>query len=259
MTTLLVHLPAALLVIFRIGGLMLFAPVFGSNIIPVRIRILLAFVLGVALYPVLHSVGAVSPEGLSLDLVSLAPLVAIEVLVGVTIGLIASLPLVAMQMGGLLMGQQMGLGFAMLYNPAMGDDGDVVGQLFFFLALAGFLIVSGHEAIVTAVLHSFGHVPLGAFVFDAGTLTLITGLLLSSFEVALRVAAPVIAIIFLQSIAMGFVSRTVPQLNILSLGFPLRILVGFTVMLGGLVVIAEVGMEAIDDTFETLMYWVGNG
>ena len=259
MTTLFIHLPAALLVIFRIGGLMLCAPVFGSNIIPVRVRILLAFVLGIALYPALYSVGAVSPEGLSLDLASLAPLVAMEILVGLTIGLLASLPLVAMQMGGLLMGQQMGLGFATLYNPALGDEGDVVGQLFFFLALAGFLIVSGHEAIVTAVLHSFGHVPLGAFVFDAGVLTMVTGLMLSAVEVALRVAAPVIAIIFLQSIAMGFVSRTVPQLNILSLGFPLRILVGFSVMVGGLVIIADVGMGAIDDTLESIMYWVGNG
>ena len=151
------------------------------------------------------------------------------------------------------------LGFATLYNPALGDEGDVVGQLFFFLALAGFLIVSGHEAIVAAVLHSFGHVPLGAFVFDTGVLTMVTGLLLSAVEVALRVAAPVIAIIFLQSIAMGFVSRTVPQLNILSLGFPLRILVGFTVMVGGLVVIADVGMGAIDDTLESITYWVRNG
>ena len=88
---------------------------------------------------------------------------------------------------------------------------------------------------------------------------MVTGLLLSAVEVALRVAAPVIAIIFLQSIAMGFVSRTVPQLNILSLGFPLRILVGFTVMVGGLVVIADVGMGAIDDTLESITYWVRNG
>ena len=256
MSTLLVHLPAALLVVFRIGGLMLFAPILGSNIVPLRLRILLAFVLGAAIYPVLHGVGVVSPEGLSLDLASLAPLVALEILVGLTIGLVASMPLVAMQMGGLLMGQQMGLGFATLYNPALGDEGDVVGQLFFFLALAGFLVVSGHEAIVSAALHSFEHVPLGAFVADAKVLSLVTGMLMAAVEVALRVAAPVIAIIFLQSIAMGFVSRTVPQLNILSLGFPLRLLVGFGVMIAALVVIDEVAMEAIDDTLASITYWM---
>lgn len=256
MTSLIAHLPAALLVIFRISGLMIFAPVFGSNVVPLRVRILLAFVLGVAIYPLLHGVGAVSTEGLRLDLYALAPLVALEVLVGLVIGLVASLPLIAMQMGGLLMGQQMGLGFATLYNPAIGEDADVLGQLLFFLALVGFLVVSGHEAIVTAVMNSFGHVPLGGFVIDAGLVSFLTGMLLAAFEVAIRVAAPVLAIIFLQSLAMGFVSRTVPQLNILSLGFPLRILVGILVLIAGLAVIEEVGMEAIDDTLGAIMNWV---
>ncbi|MEE2719300.1 MAG: flagellar biosynthetic protein FliR [Planctomycetota bacterium] len=256
MNALVAHLPAAMLVVFRVGGLMIFAPVFGSNVVPLRVRILLAFVIGLAIYPLLHGLGAVTTEGLRLDLFALAPLVALEILVGLVIGLVASLPLVAMQMGGLLMGQQMGLGFATFYNPAVGEDADVLGQLLFFLALVGFLVVSGHEAIMTAVMNSFGHVPLGGFVIDAGLVSFVTGMMLAAFEVAIRVAAPVLAIIFLQSIAMGFVSRTVPQLNILSLGFPLRILVGFAVLIAGLAVIEEVGMQAIDDTLHAIMNWV---
>ena len=256
MNALAAHLPAAMLVVFRVSGLMIFAPVFGSNVLPLRVRILLAFVIGLAIYPLLHGLGAVTTEGLRLDLFALAPLVALEILVGLVIGLVASLPLVAMQMGGLLMGQQMGLGFATFYNPAIGEDADVLGQLLFFLALVGFLVVSGHEAIMIAVMNSFGHVPLGGFVIDSGLVTFITGMLLAAFEVAIRVAAPVLAIIFLQSIAMGFVSRTVPQLNILSLGFPLRILVGLLVLIAGLAVIEEVGMAAIDDTLHAILNWV---
>ena len=102
MNSLIAHLPAALLVIFRVSGLMIFAPVFGSNVVPLRVRILLAFVIGVAIYPLLHGVGAVSTEGLRLDLYALAPLVALEVLVGLVIGLVASLPLIAMQMLSLI-------------------------------------------------------------------------------------------------------------------------------------------------------------
>lgn len=235
---------------------MIFAPVFGSNVVPLRVRILLAFVIGVAIYPILNGIGAVTPGELRLDLFALAPLVAMEIMVGLVIGLVASLPLIAMQMGGLLMGQQMGLGFATFYNPAVGDEADVIGQLLFFLALVGFLLISGHEAIMTAVMNSFGHVPLGGFVPDYGLVSFVTGVLLAAFEVAIRVAAPVLAIIFLQSIAMGFISRTVPQLNILSLGFPLRILVGIGVMLAGLAIIEEVGMVAIDDTLHAILHWV---
>ena len=179
---------------------------------------------------------------------------ALEILVGLVIGLVASLPLVAMQMGGLLKGSRWAWGLQPS-QPRGGEDADVLGQLLFFL-LVGFLVVSGHEAIMTAVMNSFGHVPLGGFVIDAGLVSFVTGMMLAAFEVAIRVAAPVLAIIFLQSIAMGFVSRTVPQLNILSLGFPLRILVGFAVLIAGLAVIEEVGMQAIDDTLHAIMNWV---
>ncbi|MEE3002244.1 MAG: flagellar biosynthetic protein FliR [Planctomycetota bacterium] len=256
MNTILVHLPAVLLVILRIGGLMVFAPVLSSKVVPLRLRIVLTLVLGISMYPILLGIGAVSTEGLSLEPGTFLPLAVREVFIGMVIGLVASLPLVALQMGGLLMGQQMGLGFATLYDPAMDDQGDVLGRLFFFLALASFLLVNGHEAVVTAVLRSFDHVPAGSFSVDTGVLSLLSGMLLSAMEVSLRVAVPVIAIIFLMSIAMGFVSRTVPQFNILSLGFPLRILVGFTVMIAGLVVIENVVMEAIDTTLNGITEWV---
>ncbi len=259
MNTILVHLPAVLLVMLRIGGLMVFAPVIGSRVVPLRLRIALTVVLGISMYPVLLGIGAVSTEGLDLAPGTFLPLAVREVFIGMVIGLVASLPLVALQMGGLLMGQQMGLGFATLYDPAMDDQGDVLGRLFFFLALASFLLVNGHEAVVTAVLRSFDHVPTGTFTVDTGVVGLLSGMLLSAMEVSLRVALPVIAIIFLMSIAMGFVSRTVPQFNILSLGFPLRILVGFSVMIAGLVVIETVMMDAIDTTMNGISAWIETG
>jgi flagellar biosynthesis protein FliR len=92
----------------------------------------------------------------------LGPIVALEFMVGLVIGFAASLPMVAMQTGGLIMGQQMGLGFAMFYNPAVDDEADIVGQVLFFMALAGFLLIGGHEAMLLAVLHSFEHIPLAA-------------------------------------------------------------------------------------------------
>ena len=255
MNSLIAHLPAALLVIFRVSGLMIFAPVFGSNVVPLRVRILLAFVIGVAIYPLLHGVGAVSTEGLRLDLYALAPLVALEVLVGLVIGLVASLPLIAMQMGGLLMGQQMGLGFATFYDPNVEDDADLVGQLYFFVALVIFLSMSGLDIVLQSLLNTFTHVPTGTLAFSEGVLALMLGMLLSAFEISLRVSAPVLAILFLQSIALGYVSRTVPQLNILSLGFPLRLILGFAVMFMGITVIEYVGLEALDDFFRTLSSW----
>lgn len=249
------HVPPAMLVVFRFTGLTIYGPVFGSPTIPVRVKVMLSVLLGIAVYPLItHVHPAQAP--LQLDLWSLGPMVAAELLIGLIIGYVASLPMTAVQTGGLIMGQQMGLGFARFFNPAVDDEADIVGQLLFFMALAGFLMIGGHEAMVLAVMHSFDHVPLGGFAPDISVLDLIAGLLLSAFELALRVAAPLLAIIFLESIAMGFVSKTVPQLNILSLGFPLRILAGFAIVALGLVVIDEVVMEWTDELFRILFDWI---
>ena len=86
---------------------------------------------------------------------------------------------------------------------------------------------------------------------------LVTGLLTASVEVALRVAAPLLALIFLQTVAMGFVAKTVPQLNILSLGFPLRILGGLLIVTLGLVVINDVVMEMVDDVMHLIFELFG--
>ncbi len=253
--TMLRHLPPAMLVVFRIGGLMVLAPALGSSVIPVRVRVFLALTIGLAVYPVLASRHFDGVE-VELELLTLAPLIAMEVLIGIAIGLAASLPLVGAQAGGLIMGQQMGLGFAQFYNPAIDDEGDVVGQILFFMALAGFLLVGGHDAMVLALLHSFAHVPLGGFEPNASVLALLAGLLLAAFELALRVAAPLLALIFLQSVAMGFISKTIPQFNILSLGFPIRILAGLLIIGVGLIVIDDVIMDAIDHAMNAIFAWI---
>lgn len=250
------HVPAAMLVMLRLGGLLIFGPVLASSVIPARARIGFAFLAGLAVYPLLVTA---HPEwrGLPLDLLALLPVAAMEITLGAVIGFLATLPLVAAQTGGLIMGQQMGLGFAQIYNPAIDDEGDLVGQLLFFLLLVGFVMIGGVDAMVLAVLHSFEHVPLGGFVADGSLIAMLTGLLGASFEVALRIAAPLLALIFLETIALGFVSKSVPQLNILSLGFPLRILAGVFIVGAGLAIIDEVMMESVDAALRAIFTWIG--
>ncbi len=251
------HVPVAVLVIARISGLMLFGPVFGSSVIPPRVKVFLCLVLGLAVYPL---VGAgVDATGLRLNLWSLGPLIVMELMIGLIIGFLATLPMLAVQVGGIVMGQQMGLGFARFYNPAFEDEADVLGQILFYMTLAGFLLIGGHEAMLLAILHSFQHIPMPAIttLSTGGALVaLFTGVITAAFEVALRVAAPLLALIFLQTVGMGFIAKTVPQMNILSLGFPMRILAGLAIVSLGLVVMDEVVMELVDDTLGLMFEWI---
>lgn len=216
------HLPAFVLVLFRLSGIFIFAPMFSSSIIPMKVKILLALVLSFCVYPL------IPPQvPLELSLMTMTAAITSELLIGLVLGYGASLPLFALQLGGMLMGQQLGLGLAQVFNPDFEEQTDVVGQLFFLTALTLFLILDGHHIVLATLIRSFQHVPLGGYMIDMNLLAVVSGLLTAMLELGIRVAAPLLTLVFLETVAMGFVARTVPQLNILSLGFPLRIIIGF--------------------------------
>ncbi len=102
------HLGPAVLVLVRLGGLAIFAPVFASSMVPRLIKVLLITMLALATYPTL-AVGPLRGVDVPVDLASIAPMMASELMVGAVIGFLAIMPLVALQMGGQVMGTQMGL------------------------------------------------------------------------------------------------------------------------------------------------------
>lgn len=226
------HVPAWLLVLFRLAGIFLFAPMFASVAVPARVKVMLALALSACVYPALIAPGSpaqpmiapVIAGGLSLP--QLAGVVVAEMGIGLVIGFGASLPLIAMQVGGRMIDQQIGLGLAGIFNPDFDEQTGVVGEFFYIMALAVFLILGGHRLLLGTLIGSFSHVPLGGFAADVRVVQLVLGMATVMFELAIRVAAPLLCLVFLESVALGFVARTVPQLNILSVGFPVRILLG---------------------------------
>ena len=243
-----------LLVAARLGGLALFAPVLGSPVIAARIKIFLFLGLAAATLPVLGSSGALAGAS-EFTMWQLVAALAVEIVVGALIGFIALMPMFAMQTGGLIMAQQMGLGFARFYNPALGDEADVLENTFFLLALVTFIGLGGIDWTVLAVLNSYMYVQVGALQLDASIPHLLSGLIMASIEIGMRVAAPLLALVFLETIAMGFIAKTVPQLNILSLGFPLRIMVGLGTIIAGVTVLGGVLVQYVDQVLMVMMDW----
>ena len=253
--SLIAHIPPAVLVATRIGGLTFYAPVIGSSAIPAHVKALLALVLGAAIYPMLAARHEF-PGGTELNLWLLAPLMVMEVLIGALIGFLASLPLSALQVGGVVISQQMGLSFGQIYNPQTGEDSDIVSQLLYFMAVAIFITCGGLDATLLALLHTFDRIPMGGVIEIGDIVPVITGLMISALELALRIAAPLLCIVFLETVALGFLSRSVPQLNVLSLGFPIRILVGLTALGLSATVINDVVLDEIDAGAAAISDWV---
>lgn len=235
LTPILPYIPVWLMILFRLTGIFVMAPVLGSAAIPRLPKVFLAVGLSFAVWPMLWNDPAASanlaPAVASLSLWSMGVLIALELLIGYLIGFAASLPMVGMQLGGNVIDQQMGLAAAQLYNPDFDGEAGIIGQLLFLFALSMFIAVGGLNVMLHALGQSFRLIPLGGFTQFDQIVSMIVGLMTITFELALRVAAPLLCLMFLVSVGMGFLMRTVPQINILSVGFSIRILSCAVVMM----------------------------
>jgi len=127
------------------------------------------------------------------------------------------------QIGGKIVSHQSGMALGTVFNPIFEDESTVLDQVWFFTATAIFLLVRGHVAVVLVLLSSFDHLPPLLANFDGGAGELAIVLMRDMFELAMRLAGPAILTLFLTSLLMGFLTKTMPQLNILSVGFSLKI------------------------------------
>lgn len=241
-----------LMVLTRMTGVFLFTPLLTSTSVPTLFKVMLAFMFSIAIYPFVPVRN--TPE--VIDLISLAPLIFSELLIGVAIGLIAGLPMVAIQMGGYVMGYQMGLSLAESYNPELDTNSSVLGQLLFYLSIFIYITVGGFETIFMILADSFHTINAGTMGSGDVPLDMFVEVLSSGFELALRVASPIMAVVSMLLIAMGFIMKTMPQINIMSFGFSIQIIAGLAILM---LTIGTIGMVAGDEiiyALESVNIWI---
>ncbi|MGD0769086.1 MAG: flagellar biosynthetic protein FliR [Tepidisphaeraceae bacterium] len=222
-------IPVYVLVLFRIAGMMIWAPLLGSQQIPKRIKAMMACVLAASIAPTLVLRVAIPQSAWELALA-----IAGEIIFGAAIGLILSLIFVAAQWAGEMIGQQMGLNLGQTLNPQYGGGGTVVGDLYFFLTLLIFLSIGGHMALVKGVFDSFAALPLLTVSINQPLLDTIVAVFQGAMVLAMQLAAPMLVTMLIVDLVLGFVGKTVPQLNIMTAGISVRALVGMLVLIVGL-------------------------
>lgn len=235
-------LPAFALVLFRIAGLMMTAPILASSMVPVRIRI--GFLLGCAVV-VFPLVSAGAPQRVELTDVIVGGVR--EMTIGACMGLSIATVMSGAEIGGLMIGQQAGIALGQVFNPVQDRETSIVGQVYSLVLILVFLSVGGHRALVSALLDSFQVMPIWSRGTSDPPVVLIAEMLASAFILAVRMAGPVLLAVFMTSIAMGFLSRTMPQLNILSVGFQTRIVIGMGVAAIAILSTRELLLNAIWD------------
>ena len=246
------HLSPLLLVASRLLGLFVFSPVLSSTLVPRQAKALFALAMSVAVYSTLpgefHTIPAT-------DLMGLAPILLSEGLIGISIGVIATLPLMAVQMAGSFMGHQMGLGLAEVFNPDTQANSAVIDQTLYMMGLATFVMLGGLEATFLTLMHTFERLPVGAFALGQAPADLFIAVLSSAFEVAIRIAFPVIGLIGLIMVSIGFVMRTIPQINIMTIGFSIKIIAGILLLAAAIHVVNGVLTGEIERVMGELLDW----
>jgi len=219
-------IPTFVLVFFRLAGLMIFAPLLGSARVPRRVKAGLAIVLAMCMCTSVRQ-----PVRLPQTGAQLAIGIGGEMVFGVAMGMILSFVFIAVQWGGEMIGQQMGLNLSEVFDPQFGASGSLVGEMYFMLTTVVFLFVGGHLEMIRAVRASFEALPLLSVGIDENLFNLLLDLLVAATSFALRLAAPVLVTMLVVDLALGCISKTMPQMNVMTAGLTLRSVIGMVVLI----------------------------
>ena len=210
----------------RIGAMLSMVPVLGSQLIPMRIRLLMTLTLTIVIAPLVSNVPAVDPLGFSGLLIG-----GQQILIGLAMGFTFRMVFAAFIHGGQIIAMQMGLGFASMVDPQNGVQVPVVSQFYLILTTLIFLAVNGHMVIIEVLAHSFTTLPVSAQGISAANLWILISWGTQMFAWAVVIALPAVASLLVANIAFGVVTRAAPQLNIFAVGFPVTMTLGFLIML----------------------------
>lgn len=215
-----------LLTFMRVSVVLFMLPFYGASLIPNSIKAALCLILSLALWPKLAFPGMVMPANpWTLGLMFLG-----EVIIGLLLDILVRLLFSAAQSAGAIMGFSMGFSLMNSIDPATGAQESGLGHLMSQVTTMLFLCLNGHLVLISCMAQSFELVPPGGLLINPALgehLIAFTG---QMFIMALKISAPILASIFLVDLALALIARAAPQMNVLFIGFPLKISVGFLFM-----------------------------
>jgi flagellar biosynthesis protein FliR len=231
------------LLLVRPGLLVAAAPPFGALYTPVPVKIGLSVVLGIVLAPTVDLPGTVG-------MAALAVIIAREAAIGLALALAVRALMAGAELAGQLAGFQLGFAYAAAVDPQTGARNSIVAALYSSLALLTFLGIDGHHALLKALAESYRELPIGFGHVDAAMAKQVASLLGLLFVFGTQVASPVVIVLLVAEVAIGLVSRVAPALNMMVLGFPIRLIAGLVALAATIGVVPNVVSRLIVPALE---------
>lgn len=210
---------------FRIAGLLMAAPVIGTRTVPVRVRLIMAVLITIVLFPVLPEISAINPLSAEGILITLQ-----QIMIGISMGLCMRIIFVVLELAGQAIGQLMGLMMASMVDPNTGSQVPIIGQFYLLLATLLFLAINGHLIMIAVLAESFTDLPISTSGISRNMtweVIIWTGTILKT---AVIIALPAIVSLLIVNLSFGVMTRSAPQLNIFAVGFPIMIILGVLII-----------------------------
>lgn len=236
----------------RIGGFYLAVPVIGARTVPARIRLILAVFTTLLVVPLLPPVTDVS--FLSVKAVAI---VVQEVLIGIALGFMLQVVLHVFVLAGQYIALKMGLGFAAMNDPSSGVSVTVLSQFYLLLSTLLFLSVNGHVVVIHLLIDSFTTLPIAAGGLTTDSYLLIVSMGSWMFSAALVIALPLFTSLLIVNISFGVMSRSAPQMNVFTVGFPITLIFGLLLIWFSLANFLPVFQGIVDEGIEMMQALVG--
>jgi flagellar biosynthetic protein FliR len=227
---------AFLQIFIRVSALFATAPVFGAQQIPVQVKVGLAGILSLVLLPLVKTTLTATIPG---SLFGMVTVILGQALIGLLIGFVVSLLFVAVRMGGSLIDYQMGFTQAATFNPQFNESVSPIANFQYQYAIVLYLIANGHWLLLASLERSFVKLPVSQLSL-AGLTGSFTDVTFQMLLAGLQIAAPAAAVLMVTDIAFAFLNRAMPSMQVFYVGMPLKVLVGFIVVIAALPLLTAV-------------------
>lgn len=220
------HLEFFLLVLIRMSGLFIMSPIFGRRNVPT------VFKIGFSLFLTIIFVNIVEvPQINFFDNVYMYVFYIVkELVIGMIIGYVSYVIMSALYLAGQLIDMQVGFGMVNVIDPMTNIQVPLTSNFYYMYVILIFLTINGHHMLIRALFESFKMIPVEQITFNTGLMENIISIMRDMFSIGIRIAAPIIAAIFVVDVILGVLSRTMPEMNVFILGMPVKIVIGLLVL-----------------------------
>ncbi|MBK7229973.1 MAG: flagellar biosynthetic protein FliR [Ignavibacteriales bacterium] len=237
------------LIFIRVSTALISSPVFGSKTIPTLPKVFLSLIIAYIVYLTIdRNVLTNVPTGWMLVILSIK-----EAITGLIMGFMMQFVFWGVSYAGTLVGFDMGLTMAEVFNPSSEESGNVIGEFLYYGALMVFFLINGHHYIISSVKYSFSVIPIGKFTITKPVYDLIIVYSASVFIIAVKIASPIMVSFFLVHIGEGIISRIIPQMQVFFVTQPLKIGIGI-LLLGSITPLYIYVIKNLMQDYENKLY-----